>query len=76
MMPAKRKAKDATDGALVSKPKPKRAKAIYKMPPPLPHGEILTSLDKSQWKIGQSIGKGGFGEIYNAGGRYYNITIQ
>lgn len=68
-MPAKRRAKESTDGALVSKPKPKAAKRkAYQMPPPLPLGEILTSLDKSQWKIGQSVGKGGFGEIYNAGG--------
>ena len=68
-MPAKRKATEATDGAIASKPKPKVAKGkAYKMPTPLPQGEILTSLDKSQWKIGRSIGKGGFGEIYCAGG--------
>lgn len=67
-MPAKRRTKEATDGTIASKPKPKRAQKAYQMPTPLPQGEILTSLDKSQWKIGQSIGKGGFGEIYNAGG--------
>lgn len=72
-MPAKRKAREATDGTIASKPKAKVAKGkAYKMPPPLPHGEVVTSLDKSQWKIGRSIGKGGFGEIYSAGG----VTVR
>ncbi|XP_044272231.1 serine/threonine-protein kinase VRK1-like [Tribolium madens] len=53
----------------MSKPvKKPRKKAItgYKMPDPLPAGEILTDVGKNQWKLGASIGKGGFGEIYEA----------
>ncbi|XP_017784169.1 PREDICTED: serine/threonine-protein kinase VRK1 [Nicrophorus vespilloides] len=34
----------------------------YKMPDPIPEGEILGS----KWKLGPSIGIGGFGEIYTA----------
>ena len=36
----------------------------YKMPEKLPTGTILTALNKKQFRIGQSIGVGGFGEIY------------
>jgi hypothetical protein len=46
--------------------KPKKGGA-RKMPPPLPKGEVLTDgIRKHQWVIGESIGKGGFGEIYVA----------
>lgn len=38
----------------------------YKLPEPIPQGEILTDLSKQQWIIGKSIGVGGFGEIYSA----------
>lgn len=38
----------------------------YVMPDPLPSGEILQDLQKKNWKLGKSIGKGGFGEIYSA----------
>ena len=67
---------DSTDGSLVGKPakqKPPRMEKkgktsrAYKMPPPLPSGTVLESpSDKSRWVTGQSIGKGGFGEIYLA----------
>lgn len=36
------------------------------MPERIPIGMILTDLSKQQWKIGPSIGVGGFGEIYCA----------
>lgn len=36
------------------------------LPPPLPEGEILTDVLHRQWKLGPSIGVGGFGEIYMA----------
>ena len=36
----------------------------YKMPEKLPTGTILTALNKKQFRIGQSIGVGVFGEIY------------
>lgn len=38
----------------------------YKLPDPIPAGEILTDIAKKQWIIGPSIGVGGFGEIYSA----------
>ncbi|OXU30319.1 hypothetical protein TSAR_014916 [Trichomalopsis sarcophagae] len=38
----------------------------YKMPDPIPKGEIVTDLKKQKWIFGSSIGVGGFGEIYAA----------
>lgn len=73
MPPRKRKIKKDEPGVpeIDIKP-PKRPKAAakksgpYKMPPPLPEGEIFTDFLKKQWTISGSIGKGGFGEIYSA----------
>ena len=62
-MPAKRKRNDQA-----SLPKGKKAKVKpYKMPPPIPNGQTFVALDKTKWKVGLPIGKGGFGEIYAAG---------
>lgn len=47
------------------KPAPKK-KNGYVMPEKIPIGEVLTDLSKQTWKIGPSIGCGGFGEIYSA----------
>lgn len=38
----------------------------YQMPEHVPIGTILTDLQKQQYRIGASIGTGGFGEIYSA----------
>lgn len=38
----------------------------YEMPKVAKQGLILTDNQKKQWKIGKSIGIGGFGEIYSA----------
>lgn len=38
----------------------------YEMPKPLKSGDLLQDTQKKQWKIGVSIGVGGFGEIYSA----------
>lgn len=38
----------------------------YQTPEKIPLGEVLTDLSKQQWRIGPSIGAGGFGEIYSA----------
>lgn len=38
----------------------------YRLPDPLPHGEVLTDSLKKQWVVGDVIGCGGFGEIYTA----------
>ena len=66
-MPAKKRNVEGTDGIAPSKPKKGKKPKPYKMPPPLPKGEIFTALDKSQWKTDVSVGKGGFGEIYSTG---------
>ncbi|KAE8741963.1 hypothetical protein FOCC_FOCC012523 [Frankliniella occidentalis] len=44
---------------------PKKAKG-YAFAAPLPKNEVLTDTLKQKWVLGQSIGKGGFGEIYSA----------
>lgn len=46
---------------------PKKKANGYKMPAPIPLGEIITdSIAKKKWRIGPSIGVGGFGVIYSA----------
>ena len=79
-MPPRRKRKatddtnDEADGAIMPK-MAKKTKEVkgnakkpgpWKMPPPIPSGEILTDFNKKQWMLGGSVGKGGFGEIYMA----------
>lgn len=61
MAPTKKPASKAV-GAV---PRKKKANG-YQMPVKIPNGEILTDVCKKQWKIGKSIGVGGFGEIYLA----------
>lgn len=51
------------DGAKKPAKKPKNG---YQMPSHLPLNTILQDVAKKQWKIGPSIGSGGFGEIYSA----------
>lgn len=46
--------------------KPAKKKNGYEMPKAAKPGIILTDNHKKQWKIGKSIGIGGFGEIYSA----------
>ncbi|KAF5290608.1 hypothetical protein FQA39_LY14674 [Lamprigera yunnana] len=41
-------------------------KNAYKFPNPLPLGLVLEDNFKKKWRLGPSIGKGGFGEIYSA----------
>lgn len=64
----------------MAKPSPKKGAAVkkavasqprmaangYRLPDPLPPGEILTDNTKKSWVLGESIGVGGFGEIYTA----------
>ncbi len=38
----------------------------YTLPDPLPSGLVFTDIKKKQFRIGKSIGVGGFGEIYLA----------
>lgn len=46
--------------------KPRRSPNGYILPDPLPENLIVTDLRKQKWKIGKSVGLGGFGEIYSA----------
>ena len=46
--------------------KVKKTASGYRMPDHLPPGTILTDLNKKQWVLGDSVGTGGFGEIYLA----------
>ena len=49
-------------------PKASKRKAAngYKLPDPIPEGTIITGTNKKQFRLGKSIGLGGFGEIYLA----------
>lgn len=47
-------------------PPKKKAANGYKFAEPLPPGTLLESREKKVWRLGPSIGKGGFGEIYSA----------
>lgn len=46
--------------------KPRRSPNGYMLSDPLPEGLVIKDLRKKTWKIGKSIGLGGFGEIYSA----------
>lgn len=65
-MPKANASKASTATKAVKKAAPKRKANAYQMPENIPLGEVLTDLSKQQWKIGPSIGTGGFGEIYCA----------
>ncbi|XP_034487114.1 nucleosomal histone kinase 1 [Drosophila innubila] len=67
----------------VAKPKAAAAKKgkskLYAMPEKIKEGTILTDLAKGQWRIGPSIGIGGFGEIYAAcrnGEKNYDAVVK
>lgn len=47
-----------------AKPAAKKKPAAHKLPDPIREGEILRDITKRQWRLGRSIGVGGFGEIY------------
>lgn len=58
----------ATKAAAVKKVAGRRKAASgYKLPDPIPMGEILRDMAKKEWQIGPSVGTGGFGEIYAGG---------
>lgn len=44
----------------------KKAANGYKLAEVIPAGEILEDLRKNKWRLGESIGQGGFGRIYCA----------
>lgn len=46
---------------------PRKKANGYKMPAPIATGEVIhDTIGKKKWRIGPSIGVGGFGEIYSA----------
>lgn len=52
---------------------------LYNMPEKIKEGTILKDLMKTEWKIGPSIGTGGFGEIYTAskkGESKYDFVVK
>ncbi|XP_039492830.1 nucleosomal histone kinase 1 [Drosophila santomea] len=58
----------------------KKAKSkLYAMPEKVKEGTVFTDLAKGQWRIGPSIGVGGFGEIYAAckvGEKNYDAVVK
>ena len=43
---------------------PRRSPNGFILPDPLPPGHVLTDTRGQRWRLGKSIGLGGFGEIY------------
>jgi len=60
----RRRTAEPAGGADIEQPKKRVASNGNKLPDPIREGEILTDITKNQWKLGRSIGVGGFGEIY------------
>uniref|UniRef100_A0A1A9ZL67 non-specific serine/threonine protein kinase n=1 Tax=Glossina pallidipes TaxID=7398 RepID=A0A1A9ZL67_GLOPL len=57
----------------------KKKSKIYNMPEKIREGTILKDFAKNEWKIGTSIGVGGFGEIYIAckgGEESYDYVVK
>lgn len=65
-MPRTAAVKASTSKAAAKKPAAKKKANGYQMPEKIPLGEVLTDLSKQQWRIGVTIGSGGFGDIYCA----------
>jgi len=63
IMPAKGSSGEKSGG---KKPSKRIAANGFRLPDPIAPGEILTDMTEKQWRIGKSIGVGGFGEIYLA----------
>ena len=59
--------------------KPRRSPNGYILPDPLPQGLVIKDLRNQTWKIGKSVGLGGFGEIYSAAllnGKPFTFSIK
>lgn len=57
----------------------KKKSKLYTMPEKIREGTILKDVAKNEWKIGTSIGVGGFGEIYTAckgGEKSYDYVVK
>ena len=62
----RRKVENIIECNTAKKVLPRRSPNGYLLPEPVPVGIILSDLKQNRWKIGKSIGIGGFGEIYSA----------
>ncbi|PNF23470.1 Serine/threonine-protein kinase VRK1 [Cryptotermes secundus] len=58
-------------GAEMEQPKKRVAANGNILPDPISEGEVLIDLARNQWKLGRSIGIGGFGEVYLASSNAY-----
>lgn len=59
-----RRTTEPATGAEIEQPKKRVASNGNRLPDPIREGEILVDITKNQWKLGRSVGVGGFGEIY------------
>lgn len=58
--------KRSSENLSVEPPKKRISPGGNVLPPQVPEGEILIDLTGKHWRIGKTIGYGGFGEIYLA----------
>lgn len=63
---APRRGATANKGGSKAAPKKRVAANGFKLPDPIAPGVVVTDIAKKNWRIGNSIGVGGFGEIYLA----------
>ncbi|PNF39204.1 hypothetical protein B7P43_G01303 [Cryptotermes secundus] len=66
-----RRTTEPATGAEIEQPKKRVASNGNRLPDPIREGEILVDIAKNQWKLGSSVGVGGFGEIYLASSNTY-----
>lgn len=59
-----RRTTEPATGAEIEQPKKRVASNGNRLPDPIREGEIFVDITKNQWKLGRSVGVGGFGEIY------------
>jgi len=50
---------------------PRKSPNGFILPDPLPRGHVVTDTRGGRWRLGRSIGLGGFGEIYSAAKEFY-----
>ncbi|KAH8250349.1 hypothetical protein KR026_011337 [Drosophila bipectinata] len=75
----KLKAAAGTAPAKKAAPAKKGKSKLYDMPEKITEGTVFTDMTKGQWRIGTSIGIGGFGEIYSAckvGEKNYDAVVK
>lgn len=62
----KTKATKVAAGKIIKTKAKKVAAKGHKLPDPIKPGEIFVDSAKKSWKVGKSLGSGGFGEVYSA----------